>query len=217
MKASRIIKEFLFPPVCLSCGMNLKKEEGWLCPACRTEFAAAYEPRFFLCRGGNGYADSMFSLFSYRSVAVRSYLFSYKRAAFEGNGAIFEEFGAPALSAMPFLEKADLVCFTPRSRQNRLRRGVDQAEEMAKVFSRFSGLPFEDLLLRRGFSFSQHRLKGERRARNVRGRFSTRRPILWENVVLIDDIVTTGATASAAARALKAAGAAHVYVLCFAH
>ena len=217
MTAKDTVIRFLFPPVCMACGANVTEKEGNLCPDCRAAFDALFKPGFFLCNGGNGYADSMFSLFPYRNDLIRAFLAEYKRAAYEGNSAIFEEYGKKALAAMPFLSKADMVCYAPRSQQKRRFRFVDQSEDMAKTFSRFAGIAFEDLLYRRGLSLSQHRMKGKNRRRNVEGRFGARRYLAGEDVILIDDIVTTGASASEAARVLKAAGAMHVWVLCFAH
>lgn len=211
------VAEYLFPPVCMCCGENITKEEAWLCPDCRRELELIYAPQDFFCSGGNGYADSMFTLFPYRNPRIRSFLIDYKKFAYKGNEAVYEEYARRALKQMKFLPKADLVCFAPRSVLNCRRYYIDQSEEMAETFSRISGVPFEDLLYRRGLSLSQHRLKGKNRRRNVRGKFGARRRLSGEDVILIDDIVTTGSSVSEAARVLKAAGAMHVWVFCFAH
>ena len=217
LKFERALADFLFPPVCLSCGGNISKKEGGLCDDCRKVFERRFEPHSFLCRDGNRYADSMFTLFPYRCEEISQFLFNYKRAAYEDNSRVFEEYASRALPLLSFTARADLVSFAPRSRQNLAKTFIDQSEDMAKIFSRISGIPFEDLLKRHGFSFTQHSRKGASRQRNVRGRFRARRFLNGESVILLDDIVTTGSSASEAARTLKEAGAMHVYVLSFAH
>lgn len=95
----------------------------------------------------------------------------------------------------------------------RLReRGYDQALELAHTLARRHALPLRGDLLRRVRATSaQSRLDANARARNLRGAFAVRNaPSLPRHVVLVDDVMTTGATLHAAARALRRAGVARV-------
>jgi ComF family protein len=96
---------------------------------------------------------------------------------------------------------------------SRLReRGYDQAALLARAAAQRFGLPCADLLLRTRSTRAQVGLDRTRREANVRGAFRARRPVPGARVCLVDDVLTTGATAAEAARALLAAGAASVEV-----
>ena len=112
-------------------------------------------------------------------------------------------------------------CEAPRSRLvapiplhvSRLReRGYDQAALLARAAAQRFGLPYADLLLRARPTKAQVGLDRTRRETNVRGAFRARRPVPGARVCLVDDVLTTGATAAEAARALLAAGASSVEV-----
>jgi ComF family protein len=91
----------------------------------------------------------------------------------------------------------------------RLRhRGYNQADELARYMSRALGLPRAPLLLERTRATSAQSLaSGAERRQRVRGVFRCTRPLQGERLALIDDVLTTGSTAQAAAEALLAAGA----------
>ena len=92
------------------------------------------------------------------------------------------------------------------------RRGYDQALELARPLARQLGLPLRDDLLRRVRATApQSRLDAKARQRNLRHAFETRANApLPAHVALFDDVMTTGATVHAAARALRRAGVARV-------
>ncbi len=95
----------------------------------------------------------------------------------------------------------------------RLReRGYDQALELARMLARRHGLPLRtDLLRRVRATAPQSRLDAKARRRNLRSAFAVQRPAgMPAHVVLIDDVMTTGATLHAAARALRLAGAQRI-------
>ena len=211
------ILSFLFAPICPGCGEAVAEGEDALCPACRAEMEAVFSPAPFLCRGGNGYADSAFALFPYDNQKVRRILLEYKKADLLANEKVYTEFMSRAKKKMLFLPKADLITFAPRTHRRRAKYALDQSEKMAQCLSELFDLPLEKLLKRRPFSRPQHRLNAAGRKKNAEKFFRPVRSLAGEDVLLIDDIVTTGATAREAARVLKEAGAMHVYVLCFAH
>ena len=93
-------------------------------------------------------------------------------------------------------------------------RGFDQAVLLARALSRDSGLPcWEGTLVRVKNTHQQIGLSAEARRENVRGAFAVRggREVRGGTFLLVDDVFTTGATLEEAARALKRAGARHVY------
>lgn len=108
----------------------------------------------------------------------------------------------------------DLVAWVPVHRQRRVERGFDQAEELARTMAALLGLPAQVCLERRQRTTAQHALGQTARQDNVSGAFAVpedRRDIVrgrW--VVLVDDVVTTGATLGGCADALRQSGAVAV-------
>ena len=208
------ILSFFFPSKCPSC---LAVGQEGLCPACARDVEAVFEPKKYLAFGGNGFADEMMALFPYEHRRVKRMLFDWKRVDYEDLREIFGEYLERAAGKKGFWKGIDVVTFAPRRQKARKEAGFDQAEELAKEFSRRTGIPFEGLLKRKGFSRPQHRMKGEGREENVKGAFVPLRELEGETVLLIDDIVTTGASVRECARVLKEKGAMKVYVLSLAH
>jgi ComF family protein len=90
-------------------------------------------------------------------------------------------------------------------------RGYNQAQEIAAPLARALHLPLEhDLLIRSRDTEHQARLTGKARRDNMRNAFSVHGDLTSRHVAVIDDVMTTGASLQAAAKALKQAGAARV-------
>ncbi len=111
--------------------------------------------------------------------------------------------------------KVDLVTSVPMSSKQLRVRGYNQAELMAKVVARCLGLPYKTLLMKRKETREQSKLKREERLTNVIGVFEPcgNEDLGGKAVLLVDDVLTTGATASECAKVLLSAGASAVYVL----
>jgi predicted amidophosphoribosyltransferase len=108
-----------------------------------------------------------------------------------------------------------LLTFVPADGGRRLDRGYHPAERLAAELAAAWELPFAGALTRRGASRRQPGLTLAERRRHVRGAFAAGGAVRGR-VVLVDDVYTSGATADAAASALRAAGAAEVEVVTFA-
>lgn len=115
------------------------------------------------------------------------------------------------------LDEATRVVPVPLSSDRLRERGFNQASVLASALARLARLPLDEWSLVRTIHTSRHRAGMDERARreSVEDAFAVRRPRLIENerVLLVDDVFTTGATASSCAAALKAAGAGAVFVL----
>ena len=116
----------------------------------------------------------------------------------------------------PFPDAARIIP-VPLSRRRQSERGFNQASLLAKILARRSGLPLDEQSLIRKIHTPLHRAGMDRKARaeSVRNAFEVTRPnfIENENILLIDDVFTSGATAANCAEALKNKGARAVYVL----
>lgn len=118
-------------------------------------------------------------------------------------------------------EDAELIVPVPLARLRLWNRRFNQSALLAQAISRATGIPDNPFALTRiRRTASQVGLSAEQRRRNVAGAFrvpeSERRALAERNVVLVDDVITTGATANACARTLKRAGAARVDVIALA-
>jgi ComF family protein len=113
----------------------------------------------------------------------------------------------------PQLLEADLVVPVPLHRQREKERGYNQAALIAMPLAKRLGLPYEAVLLVRTRPRpDKHILSEEERWESVRGAFATRpgSQVDKRRVLLVDDVLTTGATLDACARALREAGAKSV-------
>lgn len=119
------------------------------------------------------------------------------------------------------LPHAHIVAPVPLHRRRLFSRRFNQSAELSRALARRSGLVYmPELLQRVRATRPQVGLSGDQRRRNVKGAFrlspGSEAAIRDRHVVLVDDVMTTGATAEACARVLVQAGAAEVSVLCLA-
>jgi len=109
----------------------------------------------------------------------------------------------------------DVICHVPLHDKRRKSRGFDQAEELAQQLSRLTGKPFVRALKRVRNTPTQTKLSAAERQRNVADAFESVCPVSGR-ALLVDDVLTTGATAAECASALLKSGAQTVVVLTFA-
>jgi ComF family protein len=223
----------LYPPTCLAC-RAATAAHGALCPRCWS--AIRFIERPFCERLGTPFErDLGEGLLSPQAMADPP-VFARARAV-----ARFEDGPARTLAhrlkysdrvelARPMarwmaragadvLAEADLLTPVPLHPLRLWRRRFNQAAALAREISRQTGKPCDlAALLRVKATHSQVGLSRAQRAENVQGAFRVAdgAPVRGQNIVLVDDVLTSGATANAASRALLRAGAARVDVLVFA-
>lgn len=190
--------ERIAPPWCRCCGAPLGIEG--LCGACRRR-----RPRFAYARAAVLYGDLV-------REAIHAFKFGGRRGLATPLGDLLAGLGFSALpGALP-----DALVPVPLHPRRARERGYDQALLLARRLERAWGVPVvADALLRAVPTQPQTDLDAAARRRNVRDAFAVRRPelIAGRHVVLVDDVLTTGATVAECARALRAAGAVRVGVV----
>ena len=110
------------------------------------------------------------------------------------------------------LTAADAVTFVPVTARAWRRRGFDHMEDIARAFAAETGLPVVDALVKRG-SADQRALGRTGRQASALGAYEVVADVGGERLLLLDDVITTGATIAAAASSLSASGAARVDAL----
>lgn len=194
---------FLTPPQCRICGYPLPHvlPDAPLCPACVAE-----PPAFDRARAALRYDEG-----------ARGLILAFKHA---DRTDITPAFGRWLMRAGEELfADTDLLVPVPLHRWRLLRRGYNQAADLANAVARQAGLPvLPDLVQRIRATRSQQGLSGRARRDNLGpGAFRVhpwhRRRVAGRRLVLIDDVLTTGATVAACARVLRRAGAERVDVL----
>jgi ComF family protein len=164
-----------------------------------------------LCRSDLQGFDAAYSFGSYDGVLRELiHLFKYGRIRTLGR-----PLAGHLISAFPRDERFDVIVPMPLHWLRRWQRGFNQSALLAKEIARRCGIPVIRAARRRRSTAPQAGLSNARRRVNVAGAFApTRRgSVRGLRVLLVDDVMTTGATASACARALKNAGARYVAVL----
>ena len=208
MKFFAWLSQLLFPEKCILCSRVLEKEEMDLCHHCRIHVNESPLPKDKL-----PFLDSWVALWYYEGNVRRSLL----RYKFQGRQSYGESYGR--LLAMKLLREDraeyDLITYVPISDQRRRKRGFDQVELLAQEVSRQLQIPMVATMKKVRHNQPQSGIQGhaQRRA-NVLGAYQVLDPALLsgKSVVLLDDIVTTGATAGEAARVLLTAGANDVHL-----
>lgn len=225
----------LYPEHCQICRARpAARIDGFICEPCLKgrEGVKRIEPPF--CgRCGLPFEGSITVEFTCWNCRENELHFRHARAAVQYSGVVreaihrykynhhlwFERFLARLLceSAAPQICPAeyDLIVPIPLHWTRRLERSFNQAERLARSLSRTTGVPLHNRLLRRKHrTETQTRLGRSERAKNMKRAFDFRSqaPLQNARVVLVDDVVTTGATASACAKVLMDNGAAWVDV-----
>ena len=182
---------------CRWCGIPF--EGGELCGDCLTD-----PPAFARCIAPLRY-----------EAPVSHLLGAFKYRGNLSYGRILSELLIERLRQEPF--EVDTIVPVPLHWRRRWRRGFNQAELIADELSRALDLPMQTRWLRRTRSSPpQQSLAAEARGKNLRDAFCCDNKVRDLHIAVVDDVVTTGATANAIARCLLAAGAASVEIWCLA-
>lgn len=195
------------PPFCTSCGRHLEKKNlnKNICPACirnRLHFDRAYSPCVY-----DGVTKKLIHEFKYKGKDNLGKPLSKIMINF------IKEYGLP-------VNYLDFIIPIPLHKTRLREREFNQAEILSMhIAEEFKINLASDILLRHRQTKTQTELKNNERFLNVTNSFSVnnRLSIKEKNLLLIDDILTTGATSSEAALTLKNAGAQTVFVLTLAN
>ncbi len=211
----RRIFDFIAPRRCEVCGRRLSVHEEHLCVVCNWQL-----PRTGLAE--KPYDNPVVQYFLGQIPLERAASWLYYRSKDKVGGIVRKakylgrddicrwlgEAAAKEFAAENFFEGIDVIVPVPLTRRRRRKRGYNQCYEIARGISAVTGIKVADGAVRRvRFTQSQARLRGEARRTNVDDAFRLVRPerLAGKHVLLVDDIVTTGATLLACAREVSKA------------
>lgn len=207
MSMPDLLGRLLFPPKCVLCGRLLRQDETDLCHICRVDAPeCADKHRKF------PFLDSWTAVWYYEGPTRRSIL----RFKFGGKRHYAQCYGR--LLAMKIEEDHpegfDFLTWVPTAPLRKLTRGYDHAELIAQAVAEELGISSVRLLKKVRNNRPQSSISGQAQRRaNVLGVYRTcpGAELEGKTILLIDDIITTGATAGEAARMLLTAGGSQVH------
>jgi ComF family protein len=191
--------------VCPACAAGLA-QVSHPCPGC----ALPMPPGAVACGGcrRHPYAfDEAVARFEYRFPLDRL----VQRFKYSGDLALGRWLALRLVERVVDLPRPDVLVAPPLAPERLRERGFNQSVEIARTLGRELGVPQDIRSLRRSRATAPQAGLGRRaRQANLRGAFTCRRSLEGLHVAVVDDVMTTGATAHTLARVLKAAGAARV-------
>ena len=208
MKLVHYLSALLFPPKCVLCKSILEKEETDLCHRCRKEISDFEKPKRSI-----PFLESWTALWYYNG-SVRKSILRYKFGNRRSYAAAYGRLLAMKL-LREYPDGFEVLTWTPISPLRKFRRGYDQVELLAQTVAEELGMEITPTLTKIRHNPPQSGIQGyAKRKANVLGAYRAEHQERFrgKRVLLLDDIVTTGATASEAARILLTAGAKEVHL-----
>ena len=211
---------YIYPSKCISCGEIIRKNE-FLCDYCNFKLPIIDpQKRCIKCGLIKGKCDCKHLIYHFEGLTApffnegvaKQALYKFKFYKKQHYVDFFAQ--KMALCVVTDFKdiKFDGICFAPMTFKSKIKRGYNQAEDLATALSDILNLPlFYNALAVNGKREVQHYLKSKARFKNIRNHFKGTKKLNGKTILLVDDIKTTGATLDECARQLMFAGAYHVY------
>ena len=201
-----MILELLFPRKCILCRSLLKKDETDLCHSCRRN-----APEFIPAKNNIPFVAGWTAVWYYKENVQKS-IVRYKFRNVRSYADAYARFLALRIQEMQV--DFDYITWVPVSFRRKLERGYDQVELLTKAISRELGIPQIATLKKQRHNQAQSGIQdAAKRKANVLGAYKVRPncQVAGKTLLLIDDVITTGATSSECAKTLLTAGAKEIY------
>jgi competence protein ComFC len=207
------ILNIILPATCISCGKILSDGRVIVCEPCYSDLEKITPAQIevFINRVDNREFDNIYIMYEFSKLFQKlMYFFKY-----EGYQHIAKYF---AMSIFEYINNEyDCVSFVPLHKTKQRERGFNQSEVIADYYCQKSKLPFCNHLLKRTkYTQSQTKLGRQQRRENIHKAFSVESDVENKSILLIDDVITTGATLNECAAVLKAANCKKVDIVAIA-
>jgi len=221
--------DIIAPRTCCVCGGRLKISEEEICSSCnlhlpRTRFARSpYDNPMTQVFWIQTPVEKAAALFYYNGHSdTAGILYHLKYHDRQEIGLVMGRMLAEECKANGFFDGIDVIVPIPLAKKRLRQRGYNQSEEIARGISEVSGLPVDcNIIERTSFAGSQTKKDRQGRIENVDSVFHLKSPekAKGKHLLIVDDVVTTGATIIAAAKELAKAGEVKISILSlgFAH
>lgn len=194
--------DLLYPPKCMFCSKLLKRKEKILCNECLSVSEQISEPiviggEFECCHSVFRYKDNVASV-------IKQYKFSEKIHYARSMGILL----ADMLQERQMY--ADVITWAPVSSKRKRKRGYDQGQELAKIVGQQMGIPVKRLLKKVRHNAAQAMIHDDAaRKANVKNVYAVPKSakVAGKRILLLDDVITSGATLAECSKTLRAAGA----------
>ena len=211
MKLFKSLINLLFPRVCAACGNNLLEGEDTVCTTCRFLLPkTGYEnypdnPLAQMFYGQMPFNAVMAEFFFSKTGKVQHLIHGLKYHGCRENGIFLgQEIGKSLLKADDY-QGIDFIVPIPLHPKKEKIRGYNQSHVIAEGISEMMDVPIaEQCLVRKVFTDTQTKKSREERYQNVKDIFDVKSPenLEHKHILLVDDVLTTGATLMSAGRAL---------------
>jgi competence protein ComFC len=221
------LKDLLFPKFCLGCGYV----GVYLCPSCQNKLRPVEQDSCFYCKKSSFFGlthpscrkkfniDGLLALYHYNpmlKIVIKNIKYRLATEIWDDFFRIIKPATIMKLGFFRELSSDFQIQPIPLTENKYKERGFNQAKIISIFFQRTLDFPLADLLIREKEIRPQAQTKsGLERYQNLKGAFriAVDKPINPNNMILVDDVVTTGSTVKEAAKVFKEAGAKKVYVL----
>ena len=213
------ILDFFLPKYCAGCNKKLKTGEPQVCNDCFSHILAAvsdrleseYDRKF----KSTGYVQDLFSLYVFESEGtLQNIIHSFKYSKRFHIGILLGRKLAQSIIDKIISWQIDLIVPVPLHHLKKAERGFNQSDFIVRGLSDSLKIPYSVKVIKRiRFTESQTKFDLEEREQNVSGAFKVKRKkfLAGKNILIVDDVITTGATINECAKALIENGAAKIY------
>lgn len=211
MKWISDLLDIIFPRRCCVCGELLSSREQEIClnclyalPKLEPHVSAEIEKIFW---GKIGIERAASFIYYHKGSPYNNIIHALKYKGQPWIGMRFASMAAAELNEKGFFDGIDAIIPVPLSREKRRKRGYNQCDYIADGISQATGIPvLKDIVERNISNETQTDKSRDERWENVKGIFTLKKPELLEgkHILLVDDILTTGATLASCASAIQA-------------
>ncbi len=179
---------------CLICERYKKLNKLGICDACQAQLEFDNKVRNF------PYIDKIIATYQYNSIA-QSLIERYKRGGQRYLSILFAKMIAEIVENADIV--IDYITWVPASRAAKSERGFDNGKDIAVELAKLLELPVKALLKHKGLQRAQKNLSAKERFLNVESAFICEKEVsVGEHILIVDDVLTTGATMQSVAKAI---------------
>ncbi len=197
------LKQIFFPPKCPTCGEILPTGQ-FCCKACAKKFHEDIVKIYNLPIGKKSRIFTVFSAEYYENY-YKKYIERFK---FYGKTSYATQLAKLMYkNCKEHLEGFDAITYVPMTKKAMAKRGYNQAELLAKDLAHMLDLPLVKVLDKIRDTYAQHTLGANERHKNIKNAYKVSIDISGQKILIVDDIITTGATLCECAKTMYKSGA----------